>query len=289
MPALSPYVLIFECLIAIVFVVCLWDARRRGGFALTELLWTGLYGFLLEWLTLKQLHAYHYGQFLILIDGAPLSVALGWGVVIYAAMRFSNRLQMEESLRPLLDVLLALNVDLAFDTIAIRLGMWTWNGVALDQQWFGVPWANFWAWFVIVWSYSTFLRAFRPWRADRLGRWLYTPLAMLLSLLMLWAANLIYPMMTETKNFAAASIFLLVGSLFLVLTAQPRLIRGEPPEPLISAVPLIFHAFTLLVGAASGIFAQNPLLALVGVVLLIISLIIHLPLLWTRRTTHSAS
>src|SRR5258708_37795952 len=102
-------------MICCLFVGCLWDARHRGRFDVLELLWTALYGFLLEWLTIKQLGAYHYGHFLIMIDGAPLAIALGWAVVIYCSMRFSSKIQLPQAALPILDALLALHVDLALD------------------------------------------------------------------------------------------------------------------------------------------------------------------------------
>ena len=59
---MNPYTVLFELLAYGLFLGCLWDARRQGIFFIVELLWTGLYGFLLEWLSIKQLHAYHYGN-----------------------------------------------------------------------------------------------------------------------------------------------------------------------------------------------------------------------------------
>src|SRR5215510_1836935 len=158
------HLLAFEGLILLLFGGCLSHASRRGRLYAVELLWAGVYGFLLEWLSLKQLHAYQYGHFLIMLDGAPLCIALGWAVIIYTSMEFSERIQLPEAARPVLDALMAINIDLAFDIVAIRLGMWAWNGVSLDQQWFGVPWANLWAWFIVVWSFSGFIRALRPWQ-----------------------------------------------------------------------------------------------------------------------------
>ncbi|HWQ19471.1 MAG TPA: hypothetical protein VN455_06795, partial [Methanotrichaceae archaeon] len=56
-----------------------------------------------------------------------------------------------------LDGLLALNIDLSMDAVAIRLGMWDW-GNGFDYQYFGVPYNNFWAWFWVVFSFSFSLR-----------------------------------------------------------------------------------------------------------------------------------
>src|SRR5260221_12359409 len=105
-------------MIGILFIGCLWDASRHGKADILELLWTGFYGFLLEWLTIKQLGAYHYGPFLIVVDGAPLSVALGCAVIIYSSMRFSSKFQLPESARHLRDALWGLNIDLGMHACA---------------------------------------------------------------------------------------------------------------------------------------------------------------------------
>src|SRR5258708_34003991 len=98
----------------------------------------------------------------MMIGGATISVALGWAVVIYTSMRFSSKIRLPEAARPILDALIALNIDLAMDVVAIRLGIWAWTGVRLDQQWFGVPWVNFWARCLVGWGVSGYLSALRP-------------------------------------------------------------------------------------------------------------------------------
>lgn len=272
---MNPYFLVFEGMVYALFAACLWNAARRGRFAVTELVWTVVYGFLLEWLTLKQLAVYHYGSFALMLDGAPLAVAVGWAVIIYASMRFSDTLTLPDTVRPLLDALLALNVDLSLDTIAIRLGMWFWTGVDRDAQWFGVPWANFWAWFLVVWSFSTCLRALRGWQSDPVRRWLAAPAAMLFSLLALVIANSLFYLLADPTAQALASVFLLIASLWLVLEHRPRLRPSAQPGPIAWGVPLAFHGFALASGLAAGIFSQQPVLALVGVLMLLISLGLH--------------
>jgi hypothetical protein len=272
---MNPYFLVFEGMVYALFAACLWNAARRGRFAVTELVWTVIYGFLLEWLTLKQLAAYHYGSFALMLDGAPLAVAVGWAVIIYASMRFSDTLTLPDTVRPLLDALLALNVDLSLDTIAIRLGMWFWTGVDRDAQWFGVPWANFWAWFLVVWSFSTCLRALRGWQSDPVRRWLAAPTAMLFSLLALVIANSLFYLLTDPTAQALASLFVLAASLWLVLEHRPRLRPSAQPGRIVWVVPLAFHGFALASGLAAGIFSQQPVLALVGILMLLLSLGLH--------------
>ncbi len=272
-------------MIGILFIGCLWDASRHGKADILELLWTGFYGFLLEWLTIKQLGAYHYGPFLIVVDGAPLSVALGWAVIIYSSMRFSSQFQLPESARPILDALMALNIDLAMDAIAIRLGMWVWNGVGFDQQWFGVPWANFWAWFIVVWSFSGFIRALRPWRRYRWRKWLYAPLAVALSLFVLTIVSEMYRVMSSSIGSEAfASLLLIVGSLIIVLNLRPHVLQAGLPEPIVMVVPIALHIFAVVIGFRLGMFNKQPLLGIIGVAMLAVGIIVHLLPWWIRRS-----
>lgn len=283
-----PYFLIFEFLIYGLFAACVCHAIRQGQHRSLELVFTGLYGVLLEWLTIKQLQAYHYGRFLIMLDGAPLSIGLGWAVIIYTGMTFTDRIQLPDAVRPILDALLALMVDLSLDVIAIRLGMWTWNGVGLNQQWFGVPWVNFWGWFIVVWSYSGFIRALRGWRAYRFRKWLYVPLAVFLSLMVLVVSSELYHSLSNNNSDETiGTLGLILGSLVIVFNCRPRIAYAGPPEPVVIAVPLAFHGFAILAGIVYGIYTQTPALIAIGVILLVVSVLVHLwPWWFTRVKAH---
>ena len=271
-----PYLLIFEVIVFGLFFGCLWNARRQSTFAVYRLLWTVIYGFLLEWLTLHQLQAYQYGDYIVMIDGAPLSVALGWGAIIYTAMSFSDRVDLPEWMRPLLDALLALNIDLALDALAIRSGLWEWTGVALHEEWFGVPWANFWAWFLVVSSFSMALRWLAAWQMDKLRRWFLPPAAMLLSLLALLTASELYRFIAPQSNQALPTGFLLAGSLLIILNARPkRLPTVHKPSRIIALVPLGYHAYSIYAGLTLGVFITQPLLGVIAVMMLIMSLLLH--------------
>jgi hypothetical protein len=278
---INSYFLTFECLIYILFISALWHAHRKRDFRVLELVWAALFGFLLEWITLKQLHAYQYGRFLMMIDDAPLCIALGWAVIIYSSMEFSSRIQLPDYARPILDALMALNIDLAFDIIAIRLGMWVWNGVPLDHDWFGVPWANLWAWFIIVWSFSTFIRALRTWQQHPIRRWFYAPLAVILSLVSLMIANELYRFMSLSLTSGSLSSLLLVcGSSVIVLELRPRILRTNSRDLLMLAVPLAFHIFGAVAGISTGIFSKQPIIGVIAITMLILSLIEHVLLWW---------
>jgi hypothetical protein len=266
----------------VLFAACLRHAARQGRYRVLELVFAGLYGVLLEWLTIKQLEAYHYGQFLVMIDGAPLAIGLGWAVIIYSSMEFSERIDLPDSVRAILDALLALNIDTALDAVAIRLGMWTWSNVGPNQQWFGVPWVNFWAWFIVVWSYSGFVRALRGWRGYRVRGWLYVPLAVLLSLAFLLATSELYrTLINSLGNGALGPLILIGGSIVLILGGRPRVLNAGPPERLIVAIPMVFHGMAGAAGLWYGIYAQVPALAAVGVAMLVVGLAVHLWPWWS--------
>jgi hypothetical protein len=283
---INPYYLVCEFSMYCVFVVCLVHAARQGRYRVLELIFSGVYGFLLEWLTIKQLASYHYGQFLIVIDGAPLWIALAWAAIIYSSMEFSSHIQMPEAARPLLDGLLALNIDLALDTVAIRLGMWHWSTVALDQQWFGVPWGNFWAWFIVVAAYSSFLRALRPWGKRSKRGWLYVPLTLLLSLAVLLVTNQLFvSVINKIGDGLIGPVFLITGSLLIILAVRPRFKRVDAPDPVVIGVPMVFHVITIGAGIIYGYFSQLPALAVVALAMLVLGILIHVwPWLGVRPT-----
>src|SRR5512135_3615420 len=111
---LNPYCVAFELILVVLLGVCVRHAARFGPARVWQLIAGVLFGLVLEWATIQQLHAYRYGRFLMM-------VGVGWGVIIYSARVFSDVSSLPEWARPLLDALLALNIDLALDAVAIRL------------------------------------------------------------------------------------------------------------------------------------------------------------------------
>ncbi|MBN2471253.1 MAG: carotenoid biosynthesis protein [Anaerolineae bacterium] len=277
---------IFELVVFLLFALCLWHAVRHGRFRVMELLAGLVYGVFLELMTLRQLEAYAYGQFTIMIADAPLGVGVGWAVIIYATMTFTRQLDMPIFTRPLLNGLLALNIDLGMDVIAIRLGFWTWGSGSLDYEWFGVPWGNFWAWFIVVSSFSAFVEMFRlyGWEQGPRKQWLYIPLATVLSVLVLAITNYLYASVLWPRNLGLTGMLLIVGlALLLVITARPRP-RHNHIHWVSFAVPLGFHLFFNVAGFAFGYYQQQPVLGAVGLLMFAISIALHL---WPRLTGRS--
>lgn len=269
----NPYFIVFEVMVLSLAVAGFRHAWRRGPHVAWQLLAGMIFGVLLELATIQQLAAYHYGRFFIMIGNVPIAVGVSWGLIIYSARLFSDATSLPEWARPALDGLLALNIDLAMDAIAIRLGMWDW-GQGLKFDYFGVPWANFWAWFWVIVSFSASIRLFtRP--QNWFGRWLAPVLAIVTGTLGVLATNALIVYVLHPMGLYRLSVALvLAAALILVLFLRPRLQVRKGGWPA-TAVPAAFHIYFLLAGMISGVIFQPPFLLLVSVAMLLVAGWLH--------------
>lgn len=273
--------LLSEFLNIALFAACLWHAARQGKTRVFELLASLVYGVALEWMTIKLVEAYDYGRFLIMVDTAPLAIGLGWAVIIYTAMEFTRYLRMPTYAKPFLVGLLALNIDAGMDAVAIRLGFWNWV-IPLDHQWFGVPWGNFFAWFVVAASFSGMLYMFRErgWQVSVQcwKNWLYPWLALLISLLILAGSNYLFVNFLGRSDLGGAisMLVLVIPAMLVVYTARPVVDAQSQLDPVVLAVPLVYHILFTVFGFTNGIYAQTPILAVVGMLMLAVGLGVHL-------------
>lgn len=271
----NPYLIIFELLM---YSLLLWSARhawRSGGLpTLLRLLAGVAFGVLLEWGTILQLDAYEYGQFLVMLGEVPLAIGVGWGLILYSAMQFSDATSLPPALRPVLDALLALNIDLAMDAVAIRLGMWQW-GIGTTAEYFGVPYANFWAWFWVVSSFSAGVRSLSH-RGGWPGRWLAPVGGIAFGLLVVLSMNRVITRYIPAAFYLPVVLSVIGLALALVLLAKPQVDRSSVP-PLATWVPLGFHLYFLIAGLASGVFLQIPALLLISLLMTLIALLLHRP------------
>ena len=268
----SVYLISMEIIVLVLFILCFRHAWRTGPEDVLRLVAGILFGLLLEFATIWQLEAYSYGTFLVMLRDVPLAIGIGWGIIIYSVKLFSDATNLPETVRPLLDGLLALNIDLAMDAIAIRLGMWDW-GLGLHFQYFGVPHANFWAWFWVVVSFSASMRWLTS-QARGNWRWLAPFGALLLGLAGVLCANFFIVYIVPRQYYELTIGFPLVSTLLLVLLHRPKLI-GHPPDPPAFWVPFGFHAYFLTAGLLSGTIIDSPLLLAVSIFMFIISLYLH--------------
>ncbi len=279
---LDPYILADALMMYSLLGLSLYDARKRGWPEVWQLLAGVIFGVMLEWATIQQLHAYQYGRFPIMIGGeAPLAIGAGWGVIIYAARQYARATSLPRWARPLLAALLALNIDLAMDAIAIRLGLWDW-GQGLDFQYFGVPWANFWAWFWVVIFFSAGLEYLaadqRFWR-----RWLGPAAAVLLGVAGVLLTNYFIVYIAPRSWYEAAIALVIGGALALVLALRPKVLFRPLPAPA-RWTPLVFHGFFLAAGVISGVIFHPPILLAVSLLMTVIAWRLHRvsPRPWVR-------
>jgi hypothetical protein len=230
------------------------------------------FGVILEGATIQQLHAYHYGRFLVMLGEVPIAVGVAWGCIIYSVRLFSDASNLPEGARPVLDGLLALNIDLAMDAIAIRLGMWDW-GMGLQAEYFGVPYANFWAWFWVVFSFSLGLRLF-TYRANWAARWLGPLGAIFIGLIGVIGTNALIVFVVPPGGYLLTIAILLSGMAVLVLSLRPRF-SIRPAPALVFWVPFGFHAYFLLAGLASGVILRPLFLLGVSIAMLALALYWH--------------
>lgn len=159
---MNPLYLLFEVSATIFFIGAALAAARRGRLPFLELVSAAIFGILLEEGDQLIYGTYHYADaWVLVIDRAPLVIGLSWAIIIAGAMRITDALGVRRRYAPFVDALLAISLDLAFDAIAIRIGLWTWIGVDASQGWFGVPWGNFYAWLFVTLGFSLMTRWLR--------------------------------------------------------------------------------------------------------------------------------
>jgi hypothetical protein len=100
------------------------------------------------------------------VFNVPLAIGLGWATIIYCAMLLSDQYRIPWHLRPFMDALTALILDLSIDAIAIRLGFWHWM-IPLNAEWYGVPFENLLGWILVVLSFSFLARFIRTLNIQR--------------------------------------------------------------------------------------------------------------------------
>lgn len=267
------YFILFELMVYVLFAAALAHAWRKGPAVAWQLAAGVLFGVLLEWATIRQLHAYRYGRFLIMLGDVPLPIGVAWGTIVYSVRQFSDATSLPGWARPVLDGLLALNIDLAMDTIAIRLGFWNWS-IGIYQQFFGVPYGNFWAWFWVVFSFSGGLRLLLLWK-NPIGKWIAPFGAIPIGVAGVLITNrLIYNLAGNYPLYLAVIAVVLFGALFLVLALRPRL-HTRPTPALAALTPGGFHAYFLLVGLVSGVIFQPPFLLFVSLSMIVAAFILH--------------
>ena len=165
---MNPVYLLMEVSAALFFAGAALAALRRGRLPFLELLSAAAFGILLEEGDQLVFETYHYSaDWILAIDRAPIVIGLTWALIIAGAMRLTDALGVRRRYAPFVDAVLAISLDLAFDAIAIRMGLWTWRGVGPTDGWFGVPAGNFYSWLLVTLAFSSLTRWMRDAGARR--------------------------------------------------------------------------------------------------------------------------
>lgn len=270
------YFILFELVIYLQFSLCFCHAWKQGTANFLRLLAGILFGVTLELATIRQLDAYEYGQFLIMVLDVPLCIGVAWSCILYSVMEFSDASSLPYWTRPILDGLLALNIDLALDVIAIRLGFWDW-GRGLDFQYFGVPYPNFWAWFWVVSSFSFGYRLFAR-RTDWMRTWLAPLSALTVGLGGVLGTNALIVFVVPSPLRPPIVVFTLILAFIVVLALQPRFYLGTVPS-FVFWVPMLMHLYALFAGLISGVIFKPMFLLFVSLVMIAIVVLLHHPVL----------
>lgn len=260
---------LIELAALLLFGLAYRSAVRRGGAAAQELATAAGYGLLLEILDLALFRTYHYsGAFRLQIGGAPLAIALLWGVILQSAMALSDRLALPAPVRPLLDGLLAVLLDLSLDAVAIRVGYWHWT-IPLTAGWYGVPAGNLSAWiWVAVW-FSAATRAVRasPGLRRWHGQWAAPLVAYAGLYVSILAVGLVQGYVGAVTPRARLGVFWWQVGLFLSIVAAASRHRGAsgPRVPRVLGVGRwSVHLFFFLLLWISGSWRSVPSLVVVS-------------------------
>lgn len=153
---MDPYFIIFE-FGAIFAFLCILHYERKNKRTIEILFLAFVYGIILEAIDIYMSQSYEYSQdFIFRIFGIPLAIGTGWAIVYYLAQNTAQRFNLAWWQSPFLMALIALSYDLSLDAIAIRLGFWKWR-ISLNEEWFGVPYDNFFGWLAVVWTFGLFI------------------------------------------------------------------------------------------------------------------------------------
>ena len=220
---MDPVYLLLEVSASLFFMGAALAALRRGRLPFFELLSAAAFGILLEEGDQLVFETYHYSSHWILaIDRAPVVIGLTWALIIAVAMRLTDALGVRRRYAPFVDAVLAISLDLAFDAIAIRMGLWTWRGIGSTDGWFGVPAGNFYSWLVVILAFSSLTRWLRQAAAGR-RPWEWLQLAVPLPAFGLLLAGIVpfailHPIV-DPRPGGGMVIFAVVFAVFLAISA----------------------------------------------------------------------
>ncbi len=264
------------------FIGAALAALRRGRLPFLELVSAAAFGILLEEGDQLIFETYHYSaDWVLTIDRAPVVIGLTWALIIAGAMRLTDALGVRRRYAPFVDAVLAISLDLAFDAIAIRMGLWTWRDIGPEMGWFGVPAGNFYAWLFVTLGFSLVTRWIRDTSRERpIREWwqLAAPIPAYLVLLAGLLPFIWIKPLTDDAPGGGLGLFAITLAAFCALSAWAVFgsDRGEPNGQASAILDLrlalltrvAIHLFFLGSLLAMGLATEYPVLLAVALLLL---------------------
>jgi hypothetical protein len=280
----NPVFLFLEIVATLIFVGAALAALRRGRLPFLELISAAAFGLLLEESSQLIFETYNYSpDWVLVLDRAPLVIGLTWALLIAGAMRITDALGVRRWTAPFVDAALVIMLDLAFDAVAIRVGMWTWVDIGPTDGWFGVQAGNFYTWLFVTFGFSVLTRWLRDRAARRRGaEWLQL-LVPVPAYAILIAAIIPYAFISARTNAPTGGAlwlsFVCIG-LFVMVAARGVFGTGrQPPDGQAAAIVdlrlaiftrLSIQGFFLLALLIMGIATELPVLLVTSVVLILV-------------------
>ncbi len=259
----------------IFFLWGILEVRKKGASRVGEFLMIFFYALLLEKLDMKIFKSYHYSpHFFGMLGGVPICIALLWAVILAGSMSISDATGIDEPVRPFLDALLAVWMDLALDAIAIRIGYWKWV-IPLNQGWFGVPAGNLYAWMWVAFLYSALARIVRAlWTKDKRWSWGYLaipPLAyagLFLELNLLGWIGRVTGLVSQSGRLLIFAVQFLIFGIVVAANWKNRDSLPQKVAPVWRVSRLTIHLYFLAAFFVFGIFRTIPILGAVSLLIL---------------------
>lgn len=276
--------LFLEIAATLIFVGAALAALRRGRLPFLELISAAAFGLLLEESSQLIFETYNYSpDWVLVLDRAPLVIGLTWALLIAGAMRITDALGVRRWTASFVDAALVIMLDLAFDAVAIRLGMWTWVDIGPTDGWFGVQAGNFYTWLFVTFGFSVLTRWLRDRAARRRGaEWLQL-LVPIPAYAILIASIIPYALISTWTNAPTGGAlwlsFVCIG-LFVMVAFRGVFGTGrQPPDGQMAAIVdlrlaffirLSIQGFFLIALLIMGIATELPVLLVTSVVLILV-------------------
>jgi Carotenoid biosynthesis protein len=279
---MNPLYVILELGATTFFVILAVLALRRGRLPFLELLSAAAFGILLEEGDQLIFETYAYSaDWILAIDRAPIVIGLTWALIIAGAMRITDALGVRRRYAPFVDSVLVLMLDLAFDAVAIRMGLWTWREVGFADGWFGVPAGNFYSWLFVTLGFSLITRRLRDAARGRPAlEWLQllVPIPAFVFLIACIVPFALVLPFVDPRPGGGMTLFLLTWALFLAVSAWGVFgpYRGRPDGESVAIVDLrvaflirfAIHGFFLIALFWLGLARTEPMLLVISLVML---------------------